>query len=217
MSPRLIVFDLDGTLIDSRRDLADAANAALAAYGAHLLSEAVIGRMVGEGAATLIARAFAASGRERPADALDRFLAIYNERLLHHTRVYPKMPEVLAELQKRARLAVLTNKPLDATRRLLAGLDLARYFSDADVVGGDGPFPRKPDPAGLRHLIASAGARPAETVLVGDSVIDWHTARNAGATLYLARYGFGCEGFPIDQLRETELIVDRPEDLMTML
>ena len=217
MSPRLIVFDLDGTLVDSRRDLADAANAVLAASGADPLSEEVIGRMVGEGAATLIARAFAASGRERPADALDRFLAIYNERLLHHTRAYPKMPEVLAELQKRARLAVLTNKPLDATRRVLAGLDLARYFSDEDVVGGDGPFPRKPDPAGLRHLIASAGALPGDTVLVGDSVIDWRTARNAGATLYLARYGFGGEGFPIDQLRETELIVDRPEHLTAML
>ena len=217
MSRRLIVFDLDGTLVDSRRDLTDSANAVLAASGADPLSEEVIGRMVGEGAATLIARAFAASGRQQPADALDRFLALYDERLLRHTRPYPNMPDVLAELQTRARLAVLTNKPLRATRRILAGLDLARYFSDEDVVGGDGPFPRKPDPAGLRHLIASAHATAEETVLVGDSLIDWRTARNAGTPLYLARYGFGFEGFPIDQLNETEFVIDCPEGLSAIL
>ena len=217
MTTRLIVFDLDGTLVDSRRDLTDSANAVLAASGADPLGEEVIGRMVGEGAATLIARAFAASGREQPADALDRFLAIYDDRLLRHTRPYPKMPDVLAELQTRARLAVLTNKPLRATRRILAGLDLARYFSDEDVVGGDGPFPRKPDPEGLRHLIASARATADATVLVGDSLIDWRTARNGGVTLYLARYGFGSEGFPVDQLSDGEVIVDRPDGLRAIL
>jgi phosphoglycolate phosphatase len=217
MSLRLIVFDLDGTLVDSRRDLTDSANAVLASYGADPLSEEVIGRMVGEGAAVLVARAFAASGRERPADALDRFLATYDQRLLHYTRAYPKMPEVLAELQTRARLGVLTNKPLGATRRVLAGLDLARFFSDEYVVGGDGPFPRKPDPAGLHHLIAAAGATPGETVLVGDSVIDWRTARSAGTRVCLARYGFGFEGFPIEELHDGESVVDHPEHLGAML
>jgi len=217
VSTRLIVFDLDGTLIDSRRDLTDSANAVLVAYGADPLSEAVIGRMVGEGAATLIARAFAASEREQPPDALDRFLAIYDQRLLRHTHPYPKMPEVLAELQTRARLAVLTNKPLRATRRILAGLDLARYFSDDDVVGGDGPFPRKPNPAGLRHLIASAATTADATVLVGDSLIDWRTAQNGGVTLCLARYGFGAEGFPVDQLIDGEMIVDQPDGLRGVL
>jgi phosphoglycolate phosphatase len=217
MSARLIVFDLDGTLVDSRRDLTDSANAVLAAYGADPLNEEVIGRMVGEGAATLVTRAFARSGRERPADALDRFLAIYDERLLNHTRAYPKMPEVLAELRTRARLAVLTNKPLAATRRVLAGLDLARYFSEDDVVGGDGPFPCKPDPAGVYHLMAAARVAPEETALVGDSPIDWRTARNAGTNVYLVRYGFGFEGFPIDELKNGESIVDRPEHLSAML
>jgi len=217
LSPRLIVFDLDGTLVDSRRDLADSANALLTACGAAPLDEEAVGRMVGEGAATLVARAFAANGAEPPSDALDRFLAIYNERLLNHTRPYPKIVEVLAELGARAALAVLTNKPLDATRRVLAGLDLARFFPDDAVVGGDGPFARKPDPTGLQYLIAAADATPGETVMVGDSVIDWRTARNAGTGLYLARYGFGFEGFPIDQLRAGELIVDRPEHLRAIL
>jgi phosphoglycolate phosphatase len=217
VSTRLIVFDLDGTLVDSRRDLTDSANAVLVAYGADPLGEELIGRMVGEGAATLIARAFAASGHDLPADALDRFLAIYDERLLRHTRPYPRMPDVLAELQARARLAVLTNKPLRATRRILDGLDLARYFSAEDVVGGDGPFPRKPDPTGLRHLIASAGATAGETALVGDSMIDWRTARNGGVRLYLAGYGFGSEGFPVDKLADDEMIVDQPDGLRAIL
>jgi phosphoglycolate phosphatase len=216
-SPRLIVFDLDGTLVDSRRDLTESANALLAVSGAAPLGEETIGRMVGEGAATLVARAFAASGVEPPRDALDRFLAIYNERLLNHTRPYPKIAEVLTELGTRAALAVLTNKPLDATRRVLAGLDLARHFPGACVVGGDGPFARKPDPAGLQHLIASAGTATGETVLVGDSVIDWRTARNAGTRLCLAGYGFGFEGFPIDQLKAGDSIVNSPEHLRAVL
>src|SRR5436190_14171779 len=95
---RLIVFDLDGTLIDSRRDIADAANALLESCGAPALPEERIGRMVGDGAATLVARAFDASGVERPPDALERFLQIYQRRLLVHTRPYPGMIDVLEAL-----------------------------------------------------------------------------------------------------------------------
>ena len=126
----LIVFDLDGTLIDSRRDLADAANALLESCGGGPLSEEHIGRMVGDGAATLVARVFEASGLERPADALERFLAFYDQRLLNHTRPYPGMADVLDVLGMRATLAVLTNKPLASTRRILEGLDLARHFAE---------------------------------------------------------------------------------------
>jgi phosphoglycolate phosphatase len=213
----LIVFDLDGTLVDSRRDLAEAINEVLVEQGGDPLPEEAIGRMVGEGAATLVARAFAKAGRERPNDALDRFLAIYNGRLLNHTRPYPGIPRVLRELGSRAALAVLTNKPLEAARRVLAGLDLAAYFPPARVVGGDGAFARKPDPAGLRHLIAEAGTTAGDTALVGDSLIDWRTARGASAAACLARYGFGFEGFPVEQLESGDLVVDRPEELLAIL
>jgi phosphoglycolate phosphatase len=173
--------------------------------------------LVGDGAATLVARAFAAAGCPQPADALERFLAVYNGRLLTCTRPYPGIPDVLAELAARARLAVLTNKPLGATRAILAGLGLASYFPADDVMGGDGPFPRKPAPGGLQHLAVKADVAPTETILVGDSVIDWRTARAAGTHICLAGYGFGFEGFPIADLGADDRVVDSPAALLTVL
>jgi phosphoglycolate phosphatase len=214
---RLIVFDLDGTLVDSRRDLAESANALLAEHGCAALSEDAIGRMVGDGAATLIARAFEASGSVSPPDALTRFLAIYNSRLLKFTRAYPGIHDALAALGARAQLAVLTNKPQHATCEILDALDLARYFPPAQVLGGDGPFPRKPDPAGLHHLIREAAATPDDTTMVGDSVIDWRTARAAGTHVCLARYGFGFEGFPIGDLSRDDRLVDQADQLVEVL
>src|SRR2546430_4837836 len=204
---KLIVFDLDGTLVDSRRDLAASINALLIACGAEPLPERTVGTMVGEGAQTLVARAFEAARREPPPDALNRFLAIYNAHLLDETRPYPGMIRVLQTLLERASLAVLTNKPLAATRQILAALDLTRYFPEDRVIGGDGPFARKPDPPGLRHLIAQAAAPPATTPLVGDSAIDWRTGRNAAARPCLARCGLRFARILRDKLASTEMAV----------
>ena len=206
---QLIVFDLDGTLVDSKRDLANATNALLVECGAAPLPDDRIGRMVGDGAATLVARAFEASGIPRPADALERFLAIYGAHLLDHTRPYPDVPDVLAALAERADLAVLTNKPLESTRRILEGLTLSRYFAPDAVVGGDGPFPRKPDPAGLRHLMARSGVDAGATLMVGDSAIDLNTARAASTTVYLVRYGFGFDALRASALRSNERVIER--------
>jgi phosphoglycolate phosphatase len=216
VSYRLFVFDLDGTLIDSRRDIAEAANALLESCGAARIDEARIGRMVGDGAATLVVRAFEAAGAAPPPDALERYLAIYAGRLLDHTRAYPGVPGVLAELGSRAALAILTNKPIGATWRILDGLDLLRYFSDDAVVGGDGPFPRKPDPQGLRHLAAAAAVSLEDTVLVGDSVIDWRTARAAPTAMCVARYGFGFDGFPPHRLSPADRVIDTPAELLSL-
>jgi phosphoglycolate phosphatase len=215
-STHLVVFDLDGTLVDSRRDIADSANDTLVAYGAGPLSEEAIGRMVGDGAPVLVARAFAAAGAEKPADALDRFLTIYDERLLDHTKPYPGIPNVLSELGTRARLAVLTNKPLEPTRRILDGLDLTRHFGPNWVVAGNGPFARKPDPTGLRHLIASAGTSASATVLVGDSAIDWQTGLRANVKVCVARYGFGGDGF-VESLPADAWAIDSPGELLDHL
>jgi phosphoglycolate phosphatase len=216
VTSRLFVFDLDGTLVDSLRDLAESANALLIAYGAQPLPEAAIAAMVGEGAATLVARALAAAAVPQPADALRRFLDIYETRLLNHTRAYAGIPETLDALRARATLAVLTNKPLAATERILAGLNLSGFFAGDAVIGGDGPFPRKPDPAGLVQLCTRAGVSPGETTMVGDSVVDWRTARNAGTRLCLASYGFGFRQFPRTELKAGEIVIGRPADLLDL-
>lgn len=213
---RLVVFDLDGTLIDSRRDLADAVNALVVECGGHALAEERVGRMVGDGAATLVARAFEAAAIARPDDALPRFLAIYAQHLTDHTRAYDGIHDVLTAFRARTTLAILTNKPIASTRIILDRLDLARYFDPARVVGGDGPFPRKPDPSGLRALIRSAAVRVEDTLLIGDSIIDWNTARAAGARVCLARYGFGYSQFPEEKLAREDLLVDAPIDLLRL-
>lgn len=214
---KLIVFDLDGTLIDSRRDLAESANALLTACGGRPLAEEAVGRLVGDGAATLVARAFASVGVSQPADALERFLRIYDARLLRWTRPYPGVVDALDDLSAQATLAVLTNKPIDATREILDGLKLARFFPAEYVRGGDGPHPRKPDPSGLRQLAADAGARTGDTFLVGDSVVDWRTARAAGTGICLVRYGFGFADVPIEELGPEDTVADHPSELAARL
>jgi phosphoglycolate phosphatase len=208
---RLIAFDLDGTLVDSRRDLADSANQLITELGGAPLSEAAIGRMVGEGAAVLVDRALRAAGIENRPHALPRFLALYDERLLNHTRAYDGIADAVAAARRDARVAVLTNKPSHATERVLEGLGLRPLFED--VIGGDTRWPRKPDPASLQDLMRRAGATPATTLLVGDSAIDHETAMRAGARCCLVRYGFGFDTFPQDRLTGSEWIVGTPAEL----
>jgi phosphoglycolate phosphatase len=210
----LFVFDLDGTLIDSRRDLTDASNDLLAAHGAPPLDEEAVGSMVGEGAATLVRRVLAARQLDVP-QALQEFLELYDRRLLNHTRPYEGIPRALAQLGQHGSLAVLTNKPLGATERILHALGLREQFEW--VVGGDGPHGRKPRPQGLRDLMTLSGESPDQTVLIGDSRVDLETARNAGTRICLARYGFGFCNCPPSALRGDELFVDRPDDLAARL
>lgn len=212
----LIVFDLDGTLVDSRKDIADSANLLLESCGAAPLPLEAIAGMVGEGAANLIARAFVAAGCEAPPDALERFVDIYDRRLIAHTRAYDGIPELLETLHTRTTLGVLTNKPIGGTREILSGLGLARFFAPERVLGGDGPHPRKPDPDGLRRLATQAGVPIEQTLMVGDSIIDWQTAKNAGARVCLARYGFGYEAFPPDRLTTGDLTIDAPLGLLSL-
>jgi len=207
----LIAFDLDGTLIDSQRDLADSANELLASFGADPLPIETVAAMVGDGAKVLVRRVLAAARLhpDRP-DPLERFLEIYDRRLANHTRFYPGVREMLAPLAERATLAIVTNKPEKHTRALLKVFDVASLFPW--VVGGDSGFPRKPDPAGLFHVMGQAGASPETTLFVGDSMVDVETGRRAGVRICVAAYGFGRFRTALD-LDGTELVADRPEEL----
>jgi phosphoglycolate phosphatase len=185
----LIAFDLDGTLIDSRRDLADAADALIVELGGAPLGEEAIGRMVGEGAALLVRRALDAAGLGDRPGAVARFLDLYDARLLDHTRLYDGIADVVRRARGYGRVVVLTNKPTQPSERILTALGIRDLLDE--VIGGDSPYPRKPDPAALLAMMQRAGASPERTLLVGDSGIDLETAQRAGCRCCLAAFGFG--------------------------
>ncbi|HKY20562.1 MAG TPA: HAD hydrolase-like protein [Vicinamibacterales bacterium] len=217
MKTLLAVFDLDGTLVDSRRDLADSANEMLASYGAPPLAEQAITSMIGSGAATLVTRVTAAAGVDAPiGEALPRFLSLYDQRLTHHTRPYDGIPALLEGLRGREMvMALLTNKPLAQSVKILETFELSRFFRWC--IGGDGPWPRKPSPDGMRFLMQQASAGPSEAILIGDSSIDLQTSRNAGVRVCLARYGFGYADVVVADLRGDEALVDAPAEIAGVL
>jgi phosphoglycolate phosphatase len=204
---KLIVFDLDGTLIDSGEDIVRSVNELLETLGRSPLPDARIRSYVGDGVRKLLERSL---GEVSPGE-LDRaealYLSIYRRRLLDTTRPYPGVVPALEALRTGRELAVLTNKPVAESLVILEGLDLKRYFRR--VCGGDSFARRKPDPMGVRILQEEAGAETQETLMVGDSIVDLRTARNAGVRSCLVRYGLGSwnpeeEGpdFVVQDLRE---------------
>jgi phosphoglycolate phosphatase len=204
--PSLIAFDLDGTLIDSQRDLAESANELIVELGGTPLPEDAIGGMVGEGAALLVKRALDAAGLEHPPSALGRFLDIYDTRLVNYTRVYGGILDVLHRARRFARLGVLTNKPIIPTKKLLDAFAIGDLFES--VIGGDGPYPRKPSPEGLLAMMALTGATRERTLMVGDSGIDYETAQRASVRCCIVSYGFGFRTFSRDRVQDRNSVVD---------
>jgi phosphoglycolate phosphatase len=205
----IIALDLDGTLIDSARDLADSIGEMLEGYGASPLPLDAVVTMVGEGAPLLVRRALKEAGLAPTSDeALARFLKIYDRRLMNHTVPYQGIVESLALAIRRGPLAVLTNKPLGPSIGLLESLGMRGFFSR--IIGGDSEYGRKPDPAGLLSLQALA---PGERiVMVGDSPADWNTAAAARVPFVFARYGFGAVKFGSTP-PATALVIDHAREL----
>jgi phosphoglycolate phosphatase len=210
---RLLVFDLDGTLVDSSRDIAASVNAALArvAPGAAEVPLEAILSFVGEGARLLVERSLRHAGLDLSADeVLPVYLEGYAERLLDTTRLYPGVAEALDALAGTT-LAVLTNKPGDFSRAILEGLGVAGRFAR---VWGAGDVPsRKPDPAGLLLLMAGAGALPGETWMVGDSATDVDVARAAGVRVAGVTWGFHPGSL---RAARPDLLIDRARDLASL-
>jgi phosphoglycolate phosphatase len=185
---RGIVFDLDGTLIDSRRDITAAVNAMRAERDLPALSVSEVSAMVGEGARVLVRRALPpGAGKDELKEALASYLAHYAEVCLDTTRPYPGVPAMLAALAQGFSLAVLSNKGEALSRRILAGLGLDRYLRE--VVGGDTLPTRKPNPGGLFALADRLGVPAEQLLMVGDSPIDAQTARAAGCPFALTMWG----------------------------
>jgi len=209
---RVLIFDLDGTLIDSKRDLIRSVNAMLLEMGREELHEDTISGYIGHGAPQLIARALgngaAPEERER---ALKFFLGYYEEHKMDSTCAYPGVVDALEELRGLP-MAVLTNKPVRVSVRILEGLGLAKYFRA--VYGGNSFETKKPDPLGARKILEELGAAAEETMVIGDSEVDVQTARNAGMLAAAVNYGFGVhdrEAYPAD------VYLDRLTELARLL
>lgn len=191
MSDILLVFDLDGTLVDSVPDLANALNEILRERGYAPLSDAEVAPMVGDGVPALVARAFEARGASaaEAVEALPRYIRIYEANATNLTRPYPGVPETLSMLRRRGyRTAVCTNKLQQASQAVLTGLNLAALF-DA-VAGGDRYPVKKPDKGHLLGVIAELGGSAERAVMIGDSENDAAAAHAAAVPLVMMRYGY---------------------------
>ncbi len=184
-----LAFDLDGTLIDSRRDITTAVNRTRAELALPPVPLEAVVTMVGEGARLLVERALGPGFSAQQIDqALARYLGHYADVCLDETRAYPGVEEMLATLSGRYPLALLSNKGEALSRKVLDGLGLARFFRE--ILGGDSLPTRKPDPTGLRVLAGRLGVPVDRLLLVGDTWIDAETAHNAGSPFALVEWGF---------------------------
>lgn len=207
----LLIFDLDGTLIDSAEDLAISMNATRGHFKMPPLDPAVINSYVGNGAAVLVRKAL---GRDAPesfvAEALQFFLQYYRAHALEHTRLYPGIRELVDELAAgRHELAVLTNKPVRISVDIIGALGLAEQFPR--VYGGDSFASKKPDAIGITTLMRETACSPEETLMVGDSGVDIQTARNAGVRSCGVAWGFQPEAF---ETYVPDVLIREPRELL---
>jgi phosphoglycolate phosphatase len=210
---RLLVFDLDGTLINSKDDLVKSVNAVRQRLGLEPLPEETAASYVGRGVVVLMRRALGEGASEAEvAQAVEFFLAYYQEHMLDHTVAYPGVREALEALRPRP-MAVLTNKPVKLSQAILAGLRLDQYFTR--VYGGNSFAQKKPDPIGLLTLMRDNGVEAERTVMVGDSDTDVLTGRNAGVWTCGVTYGLAPEtlrtappDFLLDDLRELPRLLE---------
>ena len=211
-SVRALIFDLDGTLIDSKLDLVHSVNAMLREVRRPELPMETISSYIGHGAPMLVSRALGPdSSEEERQRGLQFFLAHYEEHKLDFTRAYPGVAETLERLMPLP-MAVLTNKPVRISGRILDALELSKYF--CVIHGGNSFETKKPDPLGALTILREFGVAQSEGAIVGDSEVDVQTARNAGSLAIAVNYGFGVHdraAFPAD------IYLDRFDDLVPLL
>src|SRR5579859_1179460 len=205
---RALVFDLDGTLIDSKMDLVSSVNATLRELKREALPTELVASYVGSGAPVLIRRALGGNpGEEELKRALAFFLVHYEEHKLDQTRLYPGVAETLSEL-KSLPMSVLTNKPVKISVRILEGLGVAQYFQS--IYGGNSFEAKKPDPAGAKQILSELKVAASEAAMVGDSEVDVQTARNAGMPSVIVNFGFGTHD---RAAHPADIYIDRFEEL----
>jgi phosphoglycolate phosphatase len=191
----LLIFDLDGTLVDSKQDLVNSVNATRASLGLAPIADDVVASYVGNGAPTLVRRALGPEFSDEQVDqALQYFLAWYRDHMLDHTRLYDGVREALDELRgARVAMAVLTNKPVRFSQTMIERLGLGSHFFR--VYGGNSFEQKKPDPVGVDALLAESQADRARAMMIGDSAVDVRTARNARILACGVTWGFQPDSF----------------------
>jgi phosphoglycolate phosphatase len=221
---RLLVFDLDGTLIDSRLDLIHSVNATLRHIGRPELDGELVASYVGDGAPALVQRALGDADENTDenseallARALEYFLGYYRQHKLDHTTVYDGIPEVLAGLAQpsngaRRLMAVLSNKPVNPSRDILRALGLGDFF--LRVYGGNSFSTKKPDPLGVSTILRETGVAANEALMIGDSAVDVLTGRNAGLWTCGVTYGFAPHTL---QEAPPDVLVETPRELGELL
>ncbi len=215
----LLIFDLDGTLIDSRLDLVHSVNATLRHMKRPELPDEVIASYVGDGAPALIGRALGSEANDEKLvrSGLEYFLSYYREHKLDHTHLYDGILEALAAIEKSGngqprRMAVLTNKPVNPSRAIVEALGLSKFFS---LVYGGNSFPtKKPDPEGAQTILREMRADPSETLIVGDSGVDVLTGRNSGTWTCAVTYGFAPHTLHDSR---PDVTLDKPSELTELL
>jgi len=215
---KLLIFDLDGTLVDSRQDLSNSINAMLRHYGKTELPCDVIASYIGDGAPMLVRRALGDPDDEGLVpEAINFFLAYYREHKLDNTYVYEHVIEALGQLAASSngsgprKLAVLSNKPVHPSRAICEALGLSKFFFQ--VYGGNSFHTKKPDPLGVETLLGEADARPEEAVIIGDSDIDVITARNSG--IYSVGVSYGLAPHTL-QAAPPDVLVDSAREWATV-
>jgi phosphoglycolate phosphatase len=221
---KLLIFDLDGTLIDSREDLANSINAMLIHFGKKELPHEVIASYIGDGAPMLVRRSLGDPDDEGYVqDAVLYFMSWYREHKLDNTYVYDGVKDALNAIQKSRdgassqptqalKMAVLSNKPVGPSRAIVEALGLGQYFFQ--VYGGNSFHTKKPDPIGVQTLQEEAGVSADETIIIGDSDIDVLTARNAG--IYSVGVTYGLAPHTLEDA-PPDVLIDKPHELALVL
>ena len=210
--PPVLIFDLDGTLVDSKKDLALSVNYVRSTFGLSALREEEIAEFIGDGAQMLIQRALgSAASASDVQSGLQLFLSYYREHMLDESALYPGVGETLSRLAD-CRLAVLTNKPVRFSRLMLEGLGILDRF--AAVYGGNSFGRKKPDPIGIFQILSDTGGTADDTWMIGDSAVDVLTGRGAGVKTCGVSWGYATDTFT-----ETppDFLIHRMEDLVALV
>jgi phosphoglycolate phosphatase len=208
----VLIFDLDGTLVDSKKDLTASVNHVRGKFGLPILSEEEIARFIGDGALMVIRRALGAHAAESDVQTgLQMFLSYYREHMLDHTKLYPGVRETLDKLSG-CKLAILTNKPVHFSRAMLDGLGIYNRF--AAVYGGNSFDSKKPDPVGVYKILSDTNGQRESAWMIGDSAVDVRTGRNAGVTTCGVTYGYAASTF---EHAAPDFLIDRFPELESLI